>query len=241
MEITNEQIHAAYSQAKRLYAKEISATAAKDNVVNMTGMSEGSASGYINTFIKIMEGAGYTRTINAYGTDYYLENIKKDFGNDALLTAISSVKKHLEYYEGVGKSSQPKIHAILDKHISNLDSFSTIDEVNNHFNNQVSLSLNDNAETRKSRLSVANKKPREVEVKTKAYIRNPDVVAEVLIRANGKCEKCEKPAPFLKEKDDSPYLEVHHVIQLSKGGEDSVENALGLCPNCHRELHYGKK
>ncbi|MEY8786001.1 HNH endonuclease [Citrobacter freundii] len=22
-------------------------------------------------------------------------------------------------------------------------------------------------------------------------------------------------------------------------GEDSVENAIALCPNCHREAHYG--
>jgi len=241
MEITNEQIHEAYSQAKRVYANKISATQAKDNVVEITGMSEGSASGYINTFIKVMEGSGYTRTINAYGTDYYLENIKSDYGVDALLTAIASVKKHLEYYEGVGKSSQPKIHTILEKHMNNLDSFSTVEEINNHFNNQVLLSLNDNPGTRQSRLLAAKKKPREVEVKTKAYIRNPDVVAEVLFRADGKCEQCKNPAPFIREKDGSPYLEVHHVIQLSKGGDDSVENALALCPNCHRKLHYGKK
>jgi 5-methylcytosine-specific restriction protein A len=241
MEITNEQIHEAYNQAKRVYANKISAAKAKDNLVDMTGMSEGSASGYINTFIKVMEGAGYTRTINAYGTDYYLENIKSDYGVSALLTAIASVKKHLEYYEGVGKSSQPKIHAILEKHMNNLDSFSTVEEIHNHFNYQVMLSLNDNPGTRQSRLVAAKKKPREVEVKTKAYIRNPDVVAEVLFRADGECEQCKNPAPFMREKDGSPYLEVHHVIQLSKGGEDSVENALALCPNCHRELHYGKK
>jgi 5-methylcytosine-specific restriction protein A len=34
-------------------------------------------------------------------------------------------------------------------------------------------------------------------------------------------------------------LEVHHKKQLSEGGEDTVENAIALCPNCHREAHYG--
>jgi len=241
MRITNEQIHEAYTQAKRVYAHEITATEGKDNVVEETGMSEGSASGYINTFLKIMEGSGYTRTINAYGTDYYLENIKKDYGIDALLTAIASVKKHLEYYEGVGKSSQPKIHKILDKHIKYLDTFSTLEEINNHFKKQVELSLKDDNETRKSRLLAARKKPREIEVKTKIYVRNPDVVAEVLKRANGVCEQCKKQAPFLRKKDNCPYLEVHHIIQLSQGGDDAVENALALCPNCHREFHYGNR
>ncbi|MEY0334745.1 HNH endonuclease [Providencia rettgeri] len=32
---------------------------------------------------------------------------------------------------------------------------------------------------------------------------------------------------------------MHHVEWLANGGEDSVENAIALCPNCHREAHYG--
>lgn len=71
------------------------------------------------------------------------------------------------------------------------------------------------------------------------FNRNPDVVAEVLTRANGKCEGCSKPAPFKRKKDNSPYLEVHHKIPLAKDGEDKVENAIALCPNCHREKHHG--
>jgi 5-methylcytosine-specific restriction protein A len=70
------------------------------------------------------------------------------------------------------------------------------------------------------------------------YQRNPDVVAAVLERANGHCERCRNPAPFLRS-DGTPYLEVHHSIGLADGGPDTVANALALCPNCHRELHYG--
>lgn len=71
------------------------------------------------------------------------------------------------------------------------------------------------------------------------FKRNPDVVAEVLIRAKGKCESCGKPAPFKRRKDDKPYLEVHHKVFLSNGGDDTVENAEALCPNCHKEKHFG--
>ena len=76
------------------------------------------------------------------------------------------------------------------------------------------------------------------------YPRNPDVVAEVLERANGICECCKKPAPFKRKKKQNKdklegYLEVHHKIFLSQGGNDTVENAEALCPNCHREKHYG--
>lgn len=70
-----------------------------------------------------------------------------------------------------------------------------------------------------------------------AYVRNADVVAQVLIDAQGICLRCEKTAPF-KRKDGTPFLEVHHVVPLSEGGLDTVENARAICPNCHREAHF---
>lgn len=67
------------------------------------------------------------------------------------------------------------------------------------------------------------------------------MAAEVLDRATGKCERCDQPAPFRRASDGSPYLEVHHRKPLAANGEDTVENALALCPNCHRELHFGEQ
>ena len=55
-------------------------------------------------------------------------------------------------------------------------------------------------------------------------------------RADGKCQLCGKTAPFYNKKGQ-PYLESHHVIWLSEGGEDSVDNVVALCPNCHRKMH----
>lgn len=85
----------------------------------------------------------------------------------------------------------------------------------------------------------AQKKPEKIHITSTGYQRNPDVIAEVLIRADGICEQCHSPAPFLRASDGTPYLEVHHIIPLSEGGDDTVENALALCPNCHREAHFG--
>ena len=36
------------------------------------------------------------------------------------------------------------------------------------------------------------------------------------------------------------YIEIHHVNPLSEGGEDSINNTVALCPNCHRKIHYSK-
>ena len=74
-----------------------------------------------------------------------------------------------------------------------------------------------------------------------AFIRNPDVVAETLNRANGVCGSCGARAPFKRASDGTPYLEVHHKKRLADGGADIVENAIAVCPNCHRRAHFGLK
>lgn len=83
-----------------------------------------------------------------------------------------------------------------------------------------------------------NKNPASTQSAVTQFARDPAVVAWVLEEAAGMCECCKKPAPFKRE-DGSPFLEVHHVLRLADGGEDTTKNAAALCPNCHRELHYG--
>ena len=70
------------------------------------------------------------------------------------------------------------------------------------------------------------------------FPRDLAVKAWVLARAAGVCECCKEHAPFFTA-DGEPFLEVHHVRQLAQQGSDRVSNAVALCPNCHRRLHYG--
>lgn len=76
-------------------------------------------------------------------------------------------------------------------------------------------------------------------VSTYVFRRNPDIVEEALYRSDGFCERCKSAAPFTRKKDNTPYLETHHIVPLCKGGDDVLENVIAVCPNCHRELHYG--
>ena len=88
------------------------------------------------------------------------------------------------------------------------------------------------------RLNNAQKLPEKIQIVSIGFKRNPSVVAYVLKRASGICELCKSPAPF-KKPDGTPYLEVHHWKSLADGGEDTVKNAAALCPNCHKEAHFG--
>ena len=96
-----------------------------------------------------------------------------------------------------------------------------------------------NPKARNKRLSSAPSQPMQYVVSQVVFGRNAAVVAEVLERAEGICETCKKPAPFRRVSNGSPYLEVHHVHKLADGGSDTVENAIAVCPNCHRQAHHG--
>lgn len=93
-------------------------------------------------------------------------------------------------------------------------------------------------ERRALELNLAADIPSSIIVLSRVFKRSPAVVAEVRLRANGVCEGCGQGAPFIRN-DGSPYLEVHHRHRLADGGRDTVDNAVALCPNCHRERHYG--
>lgn len=75
------------------------------------------------------------------------------------------------------------------------------------------------------------------EVRGSVVARDAAVRSFVLNRARGKCELC--GAEGFKVPDGSIYLETHHIVSLSEGGPDSVNNMVALCPNHHRECHYG--
>jgi 5-methylcytosine-specific restriction protein A len=76
--------------------------------------------------------------------------------------------------------------------------------------------------------------PRRVE--RVVYARDPDVVVYALRRAKGICELCSQPAPFV-DRYGVPFLEVHHITYLARGGADTIDNVCALCPNCHRRVH----
>ena len=83
-----------------------------------------------------------------------------------------------------------------------------------------------------------NKSPTKQAVRNTSYVRDAKVAAWVLENSQGQCEACNRLAPFVKHGGDF-YLEVHHLRRLADGGSDTITNAIAVCPNCHRKLHYG--
>ncbi len=101
------------------------------------------------------------------------------------------------------------------------------------------ITVRENANKKDLPLPQGNQVPNAITSSVTQYQRDPLVKAWVLRQAEGICECCDQEAPF-NGPDGRPYLEVHHVRKLAEKGADNTENAVAVCPNCHRELHYGQ-
>lgn len=175
---------------------------------------------------------------------------KRKYMRLRLETSNDSELLNLENLINVGMKSAPQSATKLNESIvtyieQNLKTqlveqgIVAVDEMNRLFEDELSKSRTIPKVQRDERLAQANRKPEVIKVITSTFKRNPDVVATVLERANGICERCGAPAPFMRASDGTPYLEVHHKVRLADGGEDTIENTIAVCPNCHRELHFG--
>ena len=76
--------------------------------------------------------------------------------------------------------------------------------------------------------------------------RDRVIVEQVLKADKYKCEIDSSHKTFIARKNDELYLEGHHLIPISRQDEfekslDVYANIIGLCPNCHRQLHFGRK
>lgn len=116
----------------------------------------------------------------------------------------------------------------------------------------LSSSSAENTQTEKSVPSISELRQRAVEAgqethqgietttqQVTAYNRSTAVRDYAMARAEGHCESCGDKAPFIGTAGE-PYLQVHHVDELSGGGEDTLENVIALCPNCHYRVHHGR-
>jgi predicted HNH restriction endonuclease len=167
----------------------------------------------------------------------------KALSGDELIDFIFKLtNQYIQSYkheEGMKQLLNSREGSIIED-ISKEESKINVDSYEEELYDAVRQSLLDETVKRRERISNrVSPFPNTYETTTKVFQRNPDVIAEVLIRANGICEKCGKDAPFKRKSDGTPYLEVHHINRLADGGEDTVENAIAVCPNCHRELHFG--
>jgi len=240
--VTEQQVRVALAIAERVESGAIRSTAAIDELMNQHGFTNRTANAYLYAYLNLRAGKTLKATVNVAAMRLMLESVAA-LGNDALFTALQALWRHISYLETL-PNSRSKERGLRNLHqvfTERLAASAELEPPPSVFVEDVSRSIADSDEARLHRLRSAPKKSKAVIRLVRQYERNPDVVAQTLIRANGSCELCEAPAPFKRRSNGTPYLEVHHIVQLAHGGDDTVENAQALCPNCHRNRHFGEE
>ncbi len=114
--LTTDMTANAYEVAKKVYKGAISRSEGVEEIVRMSGMNAGSAGDYIQGFLAMISGERYTRTFNEDATKYYLDHIRKDYGEDALKKAINSCRLHAEYYATLGHGRLIYVERIVEQY-----------------------------------------------------------------------------------------------------------------------------
>jgi hypothetical protein len=96
--IPNEIIPVAYEISKRFMSEQFSLTDAINEFSENGRINKNSGRDYFYAFCALMNGVKFTRTLNVYSMNYFLDNILKDYGR-VQQKALESLKIHIKYFE----------------------------------------------------------------------------------------------------------------------------------------------
>jgi 5-methylcytosine-specific restriction protein A len=224
--ITNELIEKAYEVAKEFYHNRTTLKQAQDSLAK-EGMNKNSAIDYIYNYSNLIQGKLFTRTANAFGTDYYLKKIHEESGQTGLQNALISLSQHIDYYEEKSGATVKKRREIYNKYFEHLDKKPVIsvypDEVD------------------------ANKEYAEGKTKTvlvNSYERNQVARQKCLEYHGYLCQVCNFDFEKIYGDIGKDFIHVHHVVDISIIGNeysvDPINDLIPVCPNCHSMLHKKK-
>lgn len=114
--ISPDVVEKVYSFAKKIFSNEISFQTVLDGLVNKDIMNKKSADEYLKNYSSMRKGENFHWTMNLYAYDYYLGNIYKDNGKEALKLALESYSRHLNTNKNFKKIDAKKYWDIYNKY-----------------------------------------------------------------------------------------------------------------------------
>lgn len=195
-------------------------------LVSETGISPGSAPDFIHNLRHMLNGEEYQRTLNQFTTRYFLERIRQDFGLAEFKNAISSLQKHVDYLDAIGKGRYPSLRELIRQ---------GLDTVKDDLAGTASGRLEYDAPTA---VDLAEPPADRVTLTVSRIIRDTALANTVKAQHNYECQICGHSIILA---DGSRYAEAHHIRPLGAphDGPDVSHNILCLCPNHHAECDLG--
>jgi 5-methylcytosine-specific restriction endonuclease McrA len=223
--ITRDEYAAAYKLARLVIDGNRSRQWARGELKKL-GLNETSADFFIGNLQCMLKGHIYRKAMSAEATDAFLSWILQDYDEAALDRAVTALRLHIPYYRT--STSRPGKLKPAKKLLDVLRKYEKFGSVPT----SVLGVLNDLEKPPDGETS-----PDRAKRIISAFKRNDRVRAFVALRSEGRCEYC--GCEGFKLPNSRRYIETHHIISLANQGPDTVENVIALCPNHHREAHYG--
>jgi 5-methylcytosine-specific restriction endonuclease McrA len=88
----------------------------------------------------------------------------------------------------------------------------------------------------RDKINETNDSTQYIDIKGKRIKRNQLIIEYVKEKADYKCQAC---GFTFEKKDGGRYVETAHIKPLSDSYEDTLDNVVALCANCHKMLDYG--
>ncbi len=237
MKIPKELTPLAYELSKKVFEGKLTFKEGQEQLVGDNRMNPNSAADYINNFRCMVEGRRFTRTNNAYSMEYFFDNLYKDYGSTGLSNALTALRLHIEYYEGIQKVNMKSMRSIYDKYFA-----VPLDTTDEHEQQEIIKEFKTQNKTKQDIINeLKNLKPtdpEEVIINTKSFKRDNRTVAQIKILRDFKCQIC---STTIKKKDGTFYIEAAHIEPKHRKGGETPNNILLLCPNHHKEFDYGDR
>jgi 5-methylcytosine-specific restriction protein A len=221
--MTNQMVAESFKVGKERFLEKISLKEAV-NILETNGVNPNSAADYIYLYIHLRNGALFKRRANEYAIKYYLENIYKDNGSDALDKALISLLKHIEYWESYSGTK------VIGQR-----------EIYNHYSR-----ITKNEDTELIYPEEKNTTEGFLEGKTKtiivnAYERNTKARDTCIAFYGLNCQVCNLNFADKYGEIGKDFIHVHHIKEIAKIKKqyevDPINDLIPVCPNCHAMLH----
>jgi hypothetical protein len=214
--IDRRQYEAAYQLARQVDIGRVRLTDAKAELVKM-GLNANSGADFIYILRHMLRGEIYKRAMSAPATEDFLKWIQRDYGEAALAQALKALALHIPFNGGAMNGHRELLARYQATIAPKPEPPTALDDL----------------DAPPTGIGTPDRAKRTMHV----FQRDPAVRAHVVKRAQGRCEYCRRQGFLLP--NGNHYVEAHHIIALAKQGPDTLENVIALCPEHHREAHFG--
>ncbi|MCK5603265.1 HNH endonuclease [Candidatus Pacearchaeota archaeon] len=227
MKISNESIRKIYNLAKQVNSGNLSRKEALEICRGKKIMGTGSAQDYIQNFKYMLSGFPYKRTMNLYGTEYFLRQIYNDLGQSAFEVALNATQSHVTYYNSLDYGKQKQTQKLVDK----LTKEFSVSSSGRIYPDEIADDPNYLEGAKKT--TIVN-----------AYERNSAARNKCIEHYGFDCAVCKFNFSNKYGRLGVGFIHVHHLVDLAEVDTeyhvDPIKDLRPVCPNCHAMLHKRK-